>query len=104
VLLAPAAALAVAGLVLMAGAHGAAGLAPRADAWSATVAALLSYVGFHAVLVVILAGYLIARAGAGLLTARQRATFDNSALLWWCACAQGVAVALLPHLLAWWMA
>jgi cytochrome c oxidase subunit I+III len=99
-LVVPAAALAVAGLVLLLGAHQAVDLVPRANAWSATVAALLSYVGLHAVLIAVLAGYLLARAGAGLLTVRQRATYDNAALLWWCGCAQGVVAALLPHAVA----
>jgi len=103
-ILLPAAALAVAAFVVLQQAHLDAGLAPRALAWSASVAALLSYVGLHAVLVVLFAGYLAARAGSQLLTSRQRASFDNCALLWWCGCAQGVVVALLPHAVAWWMA
>jgi len=96
-----AAALAVAAVFVLVQAHDAAGLAPRAQAWGATVAALLSYVGLHAVLIVLFAGYLVGRAGAGLLTPRQRASFDNCALLWWCGCAQGVLVAVLPHATAW---
>jgi hypothetical protein len=51
-------------------------------------------------LIVLFAGYVPFRADAGLLTRRQHASFDNCALLWWCACAEGVAAALLPHLLA----
>ena len=102
-ILLPATALAVGGFVALLQAHLDAHLSPAADAWSATVAALLSYVGLHAVLVVLFAGYLVARATAGLLTPRQRASLDNCALLWWCACAQGVAAALLPHAVARWM-
>jgi cytochrome c oxidase subunit I+III len=62
------------------------------------VAALLSYQGFHGAIVLVLAGYLCARAWQGLLTPQQRATFDNAALLWHGSCAQGIVVALLPHL------
>jgi cytochrome c oxidase subunit I+III len=94
----PAAALAAAGFWALLAAHHA--LLPRADAWSASLAALLGYVGLHAVLIGIVTGYLLARAGAGLLTPRQRATYDNIALLWWCAMVQGVGVAVLPHLLS----
>lgn len=88
-------------VVLLVQGHADAGRAPRAQAGGATVAALLGYVGLHAVLVALFAGYIAARAGSGLLTPRQRATFDNCALFWWCGCAQGVAVALLPHATAW---
>ncbi|MGZ8260393.1 MAG: cbb3-type cytochrome c oxidase subunit I, partial [Caldimonas sp.] len=92
-----AAALATAGFALLLHGHDAAGLAPRAQAWAATVAALLSYQGLHVVILVLVAIYLAARAWRGLLTPGQRATFDNAALLWHGACAQGVVVALLPH-------
>jgi len=96
----PAATLAVGGFALLAAAHAAAGLVPRANAWSATVAALLSYAGLHALLMVVFAAYLVARAAARLVTPRQRASHDNVALLWWCACAQAAATAVLPHLVA----
>jgi cytochrome c oxidase subunit I+III len=95
-----AAGLATAAFVALLLAHLDAGLLPKAQAWSASVAALLGYVGVHVVLLGICALYLIARAHAGLLTPRQRASHDNCALLWWCACAEGVAVALLPHAVA----
>jgi cytochrome c oxidase subunit I+III len=99
----PAAALALGACALLVGSHAEAGLTPRAQAWSATLAALLAYVGLHAALVVLLAGYLAARVATGLLTPRQRATYDNSMLLWGCACVEGVVVAALPLLLAAWM-
>jgi len=92
-----AAACATAGFAILLQAHDAAGLAPRAQAWAATVAALLSYQGFHAAIQLMLAAYLCARAWRGLLTPHQRATFDNAALLWHGSCAQGVVVALVPH-------
>jgi len=81
--------------------HGEAGLEPHATAWGATVGALLGYQGFHLAIMAILAAVLVARIARGLSTPRQRATRDNVALLWHGACAQGVAVALLPHATAW---
>ncbi|HEX5683817.1 MAG TPA: cbb3-type cytochrome c oxidase subunit I [Ideonella sp.] len=96
-----AAAITTTAFALLMNAYTDAGLAPRAHAWGATVAALLAYVGLHVMLVVIFGGYLTARAAAGLLTTRQRATFDNSLLLWSCACAQGIAAALMPPVVAW---
>ena len=100
----PAAAFAGLGFALLWGGHLEAGLAPRSQGWSAAIAALLGYVGLHVLLLMVFTAYLIARAGAGLLTPRQRASHDNCVLLWGCACAQGVAVALLPHAVAWAMA
>jgi cytochrome c oxidase subunit I+III len=73
------------------------GLAPSANGWSATVAALLAYVGFHVAVVLLAAAYLGARVWHGLVTPRQRATFDNIALLWWGSCVQGIIAALLPY-------
>jgi cytochrome c oxidase subunit I+III len=96
----PAAALAVAGCWMLIDAHATAGLIPRASAWSASIAALLASVGLHGVLIVLFAGYVSARAGAGLLTPRQRASYDNVVLLWCCSCVQGIVVALLPHAVA----
>jgi cytochrome c oxidase subunit I+III len=101
--LAVAAVLGLMACVLLLHAHGRAGLAPRADGWSASVAGLLAYQGFHAVLMAFLAAYVGLRAWHRLITPRQRATWDNVALLWWGGCAQGVAVALLPHAAAAWM-
>jgi cytochrome c oxidase subunit I+III len=70
------------------GAHGAAGLAPARDAWSAAVAALLAYEGLHAAVLVPAAAYVAAR---GKLRAASRATLDNTILLWHCAVAQALA-------------
>jgi cytochrome c oxidase subunit I+III len=81
--------------------HAAADLDPRATAWGATVGALLGYQGFHLAIMAILVVVLVARIAQGLVTPRQRATRDNTALLWHGACAQGVVVALLPHATAW---
>jgi cytochrome c oxidase subunit I+III len=94
-----AAALALAGFGLQWAAH--AGLMPRAQAWSATVAALLAYQGLHALVVALLAACLVARAWCGLLTPRQRATADNSALLWHGSTVQALVVCWLPPLTTW---
>jgi len=80
-----------------------AGLSPAAHGWGASIAALLAYVGFRLVVVVVAAAYLAARIWSGLATPRQRATFDNTALLWWGLSVQGAFVALLPHAVAAWM-
>jgi len=77
-----------------------AGLAPRADGWSATIAALLGYLVLHVAVLLLAAGYLAARIGRRLLMPRQRATSDNIALLWWGTCVQAVVVAALPHAVA----
>jgi cytochrome c oxidase subunit I+III len=79
------------------------GLSPTANAWSATIAAVAGYTGFHAVLLLVCAVYLGARIGSGLVTPRQRATYDNIALLWWGGCVQGVLAAWMPHAVAAWM-
>jgi cytochrome c oxidase subunit I+III len=48
----------------------------------------------------LLAGFLGVRIWRGEVAPHQRATFDNTALLWWGGCLQGVIVALLPHAIA----
>jgi cytochrome c oxidase subunit I+III len=75
-------------------------LDPTAHGWSATIAGLLGYLGFHLAVLAVAAPYLGARLWHRLVTPRARATFDNIALLWWGTCAQGVIVALLPHVVA----
>jgi cytochrome c oxidase subunit I+III len=83
--------------------HGQAGLSPRADAWSATVAALLSWQGFHAAVLFVMGSYVLARSLAGALHAGARATLDNTALMWHYATAQGLAGFALVRLLPQWM-
>jgi cytochrome c oxidase subunit I+III len=102
-LVAGSAALATAAFAALWSAHADAGLLPRAQAWSASVAALLGYQGLHVVMVLMLALYIVARAWQGLITPRQRASADNAALLWHGSCAQGVVVAWLPQLVTWWL-
>ena len=80
-----------------------AGLAPSSQAWSATVAAMLSYQGLHVLVLLIIAPYLLARSWSGRLGAASRATMDNSALIWHYTTLQGLAYAaavnLLPRLM-----
>ena len=80
-----------------------AGLDPTAQAWSATIATLLAYQGFHAVVLTLAGAYLLARSWAGKLTVSSRNTLDNTALMWHCATLQGVAGALTVNLLPWLM-
>ena len=73
--------------------QGLAGLDPTAHAWGATIAAMLAYQGLHAVLLAILAFYLLARSWTGRLTPTSRATLDNCALVWHYATVQGLVIA-----------
>jgi cytochrome c oxidase subunit I+III len=77
--------------------YGLAGLAPRTQAWSATIAAILAYQGFHVIVLALAGAYLAARAWSGRLTAVSRATFDNTALMWHYTTLQGIAGALAVH-------
>jgi cytochrome c oxidase subunit I+III len=81
--------------------HLQAGLDPRAQAWSATVAALLGYQGLHVLLLAAMAVYVLARSGAGLLHG-SASTLDVTALLWHYATAQGLAFAAAVNLLPRW--
>lgn len=65
-----------------------AGLAPSSQAWSATVAAMLSYQGLH----------VLAHSWSGRLGAASRA-IDNSALIWHYTTRQGLAYAAAVNLL-----
>jgi cytochrome c oxidase subunit I+III len=76
-----------------------AGLDPTANAWAATIAAMLSYQGLHAVVLTILALYLAARSWTGRLTTVNRATLDNCALVWHYATLQGVCIAVVLQVL-----
>ncbi|QOL51293.1 cytochrome c oxidase subunit I [Massilia litorea] len=74
-----------------------AGLAPRTMAWSATIAALLSYQGLHVIVLALAGPYLAARAWSGRLSPASRATLDNTALIWHYTTLQGIALALAVH-------
>jgi cytochrome c oxidase subunit I+III len=62
--------------------HAAAALDPRANAWSATVAALLAWQAFHTVVLLLMAIYLAARFIAGRVSPDSRSTLDNTVLFW----------------------
>jgi cytochrome c oxidase subunit I+III len=85
-------------------AHWQAGLSPRDQAWSATVAALLAWQGFHAAVLLLMGGYLLCRSFAGALRTDARATLDNSALMWHYVTLQGLAGMGLVRWLPQWMA
>ena len=80
-----------------------AGAALAPTAWSASVAALLAWQGFHVLICALGAATLLARSRTGLLQRGARSTLDNTALLWHYANVQGlVAIGLvrgLPQLL-----
>jgi cytochrome c oxidase subunit I+III len=93
----------VAAFALDWGGHLQAGLSPRDQAWSATVAALLAWQGFHAVILLVMGVYLLARSFTGALRPDARATLDNCAMMWHATSAQGVAGIALIRLLPQWM-
>ena len=71
--------------------HRLAGLDPTAQAWSATVSALLSWQAFNTTVLLFMGSYLLARSLSGRLQANARATLDNSWLMWLGVTAQGLA-------------
>ncbi len=79
--------------------HLQAGLDPRAEAWSATVGALLGYQGFHIGVALLMGGYVLVRSWTGRLRPDARATYDNTVLMWHCITAQGLIGLLLVQLL-----
>jgi cytochrome c oxidase subunit I+III len=81
----------------------AAGLDPTAHAWSATIAAMLAYQGFHVFILAIIGIYLFLRSWDGKLRGRNRGSFDNSALIWHGSVLQGVIGTLAVSLLPQWM-
>ena len=79
--------------------HVQAGLSPRADAWSATVAALLGWQAMHVGILLIMGAYLLARSLAGHLQQGARATLDNTVLFWHYVTVQGIVGALVVQVL-----
>ena len=85
------------GLVCLCGAfgfelhgHQLASLDPRATAWSATVAAMLAWQGFHVAVLLIMGLYVCARVWTGKLLPNARASLHNTALLWHYVTVQGI--------------
>jgi len=89
-----------AGFALDFHAQAAAGLAPTRNAWSATVAMLLGYQGFHLAVLVLMACFLFARTHSAHLQPGARATLDNTALLWHTATLQALFGAVAIRLTA----
>jgi cytochrome c oxidase subunit I+III len=89
---------AAASAMLLAG-HVQAGLSPRDQAWSATVAALLGWQIFHGAVLLVMGPYVLARSWAGKLKPSARATLDNSALMWHYVTLQGLALVALVQVL-----
>jgi len=83
--------------------HLRAGLQPRAQAWSATVAGLLGWQGLHAAILLVMGLYLAARSAVGLLRTDARATLDNTALMWHYVTAQGMLGMGLVRMLPQWL-
>jgi len=80
----------------------AAGLAPVRDAWSASVGALVAWQAFHAIVLALMAAYLLARIWSGVLTDRSRATLDATALFWHGVTVQGgIGLAVVQWLPRW---
>jgi cytochrome c oxidase subunit I+III len=83
--------------------HVQARLDPTSQAWSATVGALLGWQGFHAIVLAVMGGYLLARSWSGKLADNARATMDNTWLMWHYVTVQGVVAIWLVRLLPQWM-
>ncbi len=76
-------------------------ISPRGSGYGATLYALLSWQGFHVVVVAIMALYTLARRWSGRLDAQRRVNYDNTALMWLYTAAQGLvslAVMASPRL------
>ena len=71
--------------------HALAPLRPVANAWSATVAALLSWQGFHVLVLWLMGAYVVARRASGKLLPDARASLDNTVVLWHYVTLQGLA-------------
>ena len=76
-----------------------AGLSPSATAWSATVAAMMAYQGFHVAILVVMALYVCARAWTGKLRTDARASLDNTAILWHYVTVQGLVAMGIVYLM-----
>src|SRR5690606_15801640 len=81
-----------------AGSFGAFGeVSPRADAYGAVVHAVLSINGFFAFVVILMAGYCLARRSARVLDRHRRVTFDNTRILWHYVVLQSLAGTVLVY-------
>ncbi len=72
------------------------GLRPTAHAYGAVVYTVLGYQALHVAILLVMAGYALARSVCGLLNHERRVTFDNIKLLWYYTVGQGlVALAMI---------
>ena len=74
-----------------------AGLDPKEHAWSAAIAAIVSYQGLHVVVLALSGLFLAARGWFGYVSQSSRATIDNVALIWHYTTLQGIAAAAAIH-------
>lgn len=89
---------AVSALLVDAGGHARAGLDADAHAWGATVSTLLWYQGLHVVVLLAAGAFVFLRSCSGRLRPDVRATLDNTVLMGWWVCAQGVLGMLVVQL------
>ncbi len=82
---------------------GHANLQPTADAWSATVAAMLGTQGLHAALLLLMGGYLMVRCLAGRLRADAHSTLDCVTLMWHFSGVQALVIIAAVYLLPGWL-
>jgi heme/copper-type cytochrome/quinol oxidase subunit 3 len=92
----------VAGIVLLIGAvvleiHAQRDLSPLASGYGAAVYLLAALAGFHAAVVLVMAGFALARAAAGKLGPVRRVTFDNVRLFWHYTVGQSLVGVVLVH-------
>jgi cytochrome c oxidase subunit I+III len=75
------------------------GTRPQTHAYGAVVYAALAYQGFHAAVLLAMAGYTLARAWSGLLNEKRRATFENTRVFWHYMVGQGIVAIIVLNLL-----
>jgi cytochrome c oxidase subunit I+III len=75
----------------------AANVRPDEHAYGAVIYTMLAWQGLHAVLALLMGGYTIARALAGMVDATRRNTFDNTRLMWHYTVVQGLIALAVMH-------
>ena len=84
-------------LALELAAHWQAGVRPYQSAYGAAVYGIIGVQGFFMLNAALMAGYLVARAAAGLIDGKRRVTFENVMLFWHYTVFQGLAGLALLH-------
>ena len=79
--------------------HRLADLQPTANAWSATVAAMLAWQAFHVAVLLIMGGYVCARSWSGKLKPDACSSLDNTAIFWHYVTVQGLAAMGIVYLM-----